>query len=309
MDRRLHASYDKQKPIPAQSERVFPMYALTGANGQLGRLVLQHLLMLLPADQIIATTRNPHVFDDFETRGVLVRHADFTDPATLRAAFAGVKSLLIISTNKSGHRVEQHRAAVEAAVLAGVRHIVYTSCPEASAHASSPVQLEHGLTESALASSGVAWTALRNNMYTEALPYIINLLRIGDQLLIPEGQGKPTWITREDCARTAAFVVAGLSHFSGPVDVTGPERLGLTDIAQRYSSISGHLLTAHALPENEIIAQIMAKGVPAEVAAGVVGIASGIAHDTTSTISNIVEQATGTQASPVDGVLRFLAAS
>ena len=108
------------------------MYALTGANGQLGRLALQHLLMLVPADQIIATTRNPHQFDDFETRGVVVRHADFADPATLRTAFAGVKSLLIISTNNIGHRVEQHRAAVEAAALAGVRHIVYTSCPEAT---------------------------------------------------------------------------------------------------------------------------------------------------------------------------------
>ena len=309
MDRRLRASYDKQKHIPVPSERVFPMYALTGANGQLGRLVLQHLLMLVPADQIIATTRNPHQFDNFETRGIIVRHADFADPAPLRAAFAGAKSLLIISTNAIGHRVEQHQAAVEAAALAGVRQIVYTSCPEASAHASSPVKLEHGLTESALATSGVAWTALRNHLYTEALPYIINSLRIGDQLLIPEGQGKPAWITREDCARTAAFVLAGLSHFSGPVDVTGPERLSLTDIARRYSSISGHPLTARVLPEHEIIAQIMAKGVPAQVAAGVVGIASGVAHDTTSTVSNIVEQATGTQASPVDVVLRFLAAS
>jgi NAD(P)H dehydrogenase (quinone) len=285
------------------------MYALTGANGQLGRLVLQHLLVLVPANQILATTRNPHQLNDFETRGVVVRHADFADPATLRAAFAGARSLLIISTNNIGHRVEQHRVAVEAATLAGVRQIVYTSCPEASAHASSPVQLEHGLTESALAASGVAWAALRNHLYTEALPYIINLLRIDDQLLIPEGQGKPAWITREDCARTAAFVLAGLSHFSGPVDVTGPERLSLTDIAQRYSSISKHPLTIRVLPEHEIITQIMANGVPAQVAAGVVGIASGIAHDTTSTISNIVEQATSTPASPVDEVLRLLAAA
>ncbi len=285
------------------------MYALTGATGQLGRLVLQHLLVLVPANQILASTRNPNLLDGFETRGVVVRHADFADPATLSTAFAGAKSLLIISTNDIGHRVEQHQAAIEAAALAGVRHIVYTSCPEASAHASSPAKLEHGLTEAALAASGVAWTALRNHFYAEALPYIINLLRIGDQLLIPEGQGKPAWITREDCARTAAFVLAGKSHFSGPVDVTGPERLGLTAIAQRYSSISGHTLTARVLPDDEIIAQIMAKGVPAQVAAGVVSIASGVAHDTTSTVSTIVEQATGTQASPVDVVLRFLAAS
>jgi len=102
------------------------MYALTGANGQLGRLVLQHLLALVPANQILATTRNPHQLNDFETCGVVVRHADFADPATLSTAFAGAKSLLIISTNDIGHRVEQHRAAVEAAALEGVRHVVYT---------------------------------------------------------------------------------------------------------------------------------------------------------------------------------------
>jgi NAD(P)H dehydrogenase (quinone) len=285
------------------------MYALTGASGQLGHLVLQHLLVLVPANQILVTSRNPHQLNDFETRGVVIRHADFADPVTLSTAFAGAKRLLIISTNAIGHRVEQHRAAIEAAALAGVRQIVYTSCPEASADASSPVQREHGLTESALAASGVAWTALRNALYAEALPYLINRLQFGDQLLIPEGQGKPAWITREDCARTAAFVLAGLSHFSGPVDVTGPERLSLTDIAQRYSSISGRPLTARILPEHEILAQILANGVPAQVATGVVDMASGIAHDSTSTVSSIVEQATGTEASQVDVVLRSLAAS
>lgn len=285
------------------------MYALTGANGQLGRLVLQHLLVLVPANQIIATTRNPHQLDDFKTAGVIVRHADFTDPATLLTAFTGAKSLLLISTNDRGHRVEQHRAAIEAAIRAGVRRIIYTSGPEASIHSAHPVQLEHGLTEATLASCGVQWTALRNHLYAEALPYLLRSLRIGDRLLVPEGQGKPAWVTRDDCARTAAFILAGKSPFSGPIDVTGPEQLGLADIAQRYSSISGHPLIADVVRDDEMRSQLMEKGVPAQIAEGVIYMANGIARDTTSIVSNSVEQVTGTPASQVDVVLCLLTTS
>jgi NAD(P)H dehydrogenase (quinone) len=283
------------------------MYVLTGANGQLGRLVLQHLLTLVPAQQIIATTRSPEKLVDFEARGVVVRRADFTDPATLSAAFTGARSLLIISTNIPGNRAEQHRAAVEAAVNAGVSHIAYTSCPEASVDASNLVQREHGLTEAALAASSVAWTALRNHPYADVLPYLISILQIGDQLLIPEGQGKPAWVTREDCARIAAFVLAGKIALSGPVDVTGPERLGLIDIAQRWSSISGREVTAQVLPESELIAQIIAQGIPERSAVSAAGIAIGVTRAGTSIISDSVEQATGTKALPVDVVLRSLA--
>jgi len=103
------------------------MYALTRASGQLGRLVLKHLLTQVPANQVIATTRDPQKLADIAAKGVVVRHADFSDPATLAKAFEGATRLLIISTNVVGQRVEGHKAAVAGAVVAGVSHIVYTS--------------------------------------------------------------------------------------------------------------------------------------------------------------------------------------
>src|SRR5581483_11537833 len=107
-----------------QIERTFLMYALTGANGQLGRLVLKHLLTQVPANLVIAVTRDPEKLTDSADQGVVVRRADFSDAASLPAAFEGATRLRIISTNIAGQRVEGHRAAVAGALAAGVSYIV-----------------------------------------------------------------------------------------------------------------------------------------------------------------------------------------
>jgi NAD(P)H dehydrogenase (quinone) len=285
------------------------MYALTGASGQLGRLVIQQLLTQVPADQIIATTRNPEGLADLATKGIVVRRADFSDPATLPTAFAGATSLLIISTDVVGQRVAGHKAAIAAAKEAGVKHIVYTSAPNADPNASHPIIAEHGQTEAALADSGVQWTALRNSFYAEALKDFIGLLLVSEELLIPEGSAKHSWVTREDCARAAAGALLGKLTVSGPVDVTGPEALSFTDIAQRFSQVSGRPVVAQVLPGNEIIAQVVAKGVPEEAAGFVVGFASWVAREVATTPTDIVEQASGIKPAPVDVVLRLLVAA
>src|SRR5437764_1039909 len=141
------------------------MYALTGANGHLGRLVIQNLLEKVPANQILATTRQPEKLADFAARGVVVRHADLNNPATLPAAFAGANRLLIISTDSLENRAEQHRAAIDAAVQAGVKHLVYTSAPSPDANSANIILKTHGETEAALQASGVKYTSLRNNIY------------------------------------------------------------------------------------------------------------------------------------------------
>jgi NAD(P)H dehydrogenase (quinone) len=280
------------------------MYALTGANGHLGRLVIQHLLTLVPADQIIATTRNPENLSDLAAKGIVVRRADFSDPATLPAAFAGASRLLIISTDTIGQRVEQHKAAIEAAAIAGVTHIVYTSAPNADPNAQHPILSEHGQTEVALAASGLKWTALRNNFYSGLLKDTVGLLLVNGQMLIPEGSAKHSWVTREDCARAAAGALAGKLADLGPVDVTGPEALSFADLAQRFSSISGQPITTQALPDQELIAQMAAKGLPENVAGFMGGFMGWVAREMATTPTDTVERASGTKPSPVDVVLR-----
>ncbi len=105
---------------------------VTGATGHFGRLVVEALLTrgVAPGD-IVATGRRVDTLDDLAARGVVVRTADYDDPASLDAAFAGAGKLLFVSGSEVGRRMQQHRNMVDAAVRAGVRHLVYTSGPRA----------------------------------------------------------------------------------------------------------------------------------------------------------------------------------
>jgi NAD(P)H dehydrogenase (quinone) len=284
------------------------MYALTGANGHLGRLVLKHLLTQVPADQVIAITRDPQKLADIEALGVVVRRADFSDPTTLPAAFAGVTRLLIISTDVVGQRVEGHKAAIAGAVAAGVGYIAYTSAPDADPNALYPIMAEHGQTEVALAASGVQWTALRNSFYTEVLKDLLGLFQVDEHILIPEGSARHSWITREDCARAAAGALLG-KLATGPVDVTGPEAFSFTDLVQRLSKLSGRPLVAQVSTDDEITAQIVTRGLPVETASFLAGLASWTAQKLPTSPTDIVEQASGTRPSPVDVILHTLVAA
>ena len=103
------------------------MIAITGATGQLGRLVIDALLRKVPAAEIVAIARSPAKAADLAARGVQVRAGDYTKPETLAAAFAGIDTLLLISSSEVGQRVAQHKAVIDAAKAAGVGFVAYTS--------------------------------------------------------------------------------------------------------------------------------------------------------------------------------------
>ena len=142
------------------------MYAITGASGQLGRLVIDALLASVPAERIIAAVRNPAKAADLAARGVQLREADYDRPDTLRTAFDGVRRVLLVSSSAVGVRLAQHRAVIDAAKAAGVELLAYTSILHADA---TPARLaaEHRATEDAIAASGIPATILRNGWYTE----------------------------------------------------------------------------------------------------------------------------------------------
>ena len=122
---------------------------------------------------------------------------------------------------------------------------------------------------------------------------------IGSQRVCPRGVNAYS----TDCARAAAGALAGRLTDTGPVDVTGPEALSFAEVAQRLSHISGRTIPAHALPDNEIIAQVVAKGTPAGTVSFMVGMVSRLAHSMSITPTDTVERASGTKPSPVDVVL------
>ena len=90
------------------------MIVITGASGQLGRLVIQSLLTKVPASRIVAAVRNPQKASDLAALGVQIRRSDYTDSASLDAAFQGAEKVLLISSSEVGQPLAHHRNAIDA---------------------------------------------------------------------------------------------------------------------------------------------------------------------------------------------------
>lgn len=243
---------------------------VTGASGQLGRRVVAHLLDTLgvPPSRLIAVTRDPAKLADVAARGVAVRHGDFDDPASLGAAFAGADRLLLISTDafdRPGVRIAQHRAAVAAAKDAGVKHVVYTSMPGPE---DSPIPFapDHLGTEQALAESGLGWTVLRNAWYFENLAFSLPAALQTGKWYTSAGDGRTAYLSRDDCARAAAYALAASAATNAIYDITGSVALTNAEIAVMVGEVLERPLEPVDVSDEELVAAGVAAGVPEPIA-------------------------------------------
>ncbi|MBK1614089.1 NAD(P)-dependent oxidoreductase [Rubrivivax gelatinosus] len=266
--------------------------AMTGATGQLGRLVVQRLVQRVPAAEVLALVRSPSKAADL---GVAARAADYTRPETLAAALAGVQTLLLISSNEIGQRAAQHRNVIAAARAAGVRHIVYTSLLHADR---SPLDLavEHRDTEAALRESGLAWTILRNGWYSENYTGSAKTAAATGTLLGSAGVGRVSSATRADFADAAVAVLAGSGHEGRVYELAGDEDWTLPDLAAEISRQSGHPVAYRDLPEAGYAAALAGFGLPADFAAAIArwdsGAAAGALFDDSRQLSALIGRPT-----------------
>src|SRR5581483_2071430 len=215
-----------QHPIRDQGANMSqsnPKILVTAAAGQLGRLVLAELLKSVPADRIVAGARNPAALKGFGGRGVTVRAVDYTKPATLDAALAGIDRLLLISSNSVGQRAPEHKNAIDAAKRAGVSLIVYTSILRCD---TTPIAIgdEHKATEAMLKASGVPYALLRNGWYTENYTGAIQAVLAHNAVVGSAGNGKVSGAARADYAAAAAAVLVSKENQAGKVyELAGDE--------------------------------------------------------------------------------------
>ncbi len=230
---------------------------ITGASGQLARLVAERVLVNAAPQDLILATRTPAALADFAARGVAVRHADFAAPQTLREAFVGGERLLLVSATDLGQRTAQHRAAVDAAKAAGVRHVVYTSGLQPEPPNPAVVAPSHYATEQALARSGLEWTILRNSLYADyQAPEAAQAIASG-ALLHNRGAGKAAYVAREDCAAAAAAVLVGVGHAGACYDVTGPEAYSAAELAALYAELGGRPVVERRVSDAELVAAMV----------------------------------------------------
>ena len=204
--------------------------AITGATGQLGNLVIEQLLQLTAAQNIVALVRNIDKAEHFKTQGIELREFDYDRPETLVPALLGIDKLLLISANEIGRRTPQHQAVIDAAKVAGVPYLAYTSLLRAD---TSPLGLaqEHRETEKLIQDSGITYTFLRNNWYSENyLAGVAHTIEIGT-LFGAAQDGRISSASRIDYAEAAAKVLTSTGHENKTYELAGSESFSLSDLA------------------------------------------------------------------------------
>lgn len=253
------------------------MIVVTGATGQLGRLVVEGLLKKVAPGEVVAAVRDPAKAAEFAARGVQVRRADYDDPASLVAAFAGADKVLLISSSTPGQRLAQHEAVVAAAREAGVGHLAYTSVLAADT-TKLFVAPDHKATEEAIRASGLPFTFLRNGWYTENYAQTIAQALAVGSFVGSAGEGKLGGVPRADFAEAAVEVLTGEGHEGQVYELAGDEPWSYADLAAAVTAAAGKPVTYQDLPVEQYRKVLVGAGLPEPVAAMLADADRGIAE-------------------------------
>ena len=240
---------------------------ITGATGQLGRIVIEKLKERVSGEEIVALARSKQKAADL---GVEVREADYDRAETLTSALRGIDTLLLISGSEVGKRAPQHKNVISAAKQAGVKWIVYTSILRADKSTIS-LAAEHLATEIALKESGIPYTLLRNGWYTENYTGSIPGALAGGALAGSAGNGKISSAARADFAEAAVTVLTASGHEGKVYELAGDDAYTLSDLAAEVSRQTGKDIEYNNLPEKDYASLLAGFGLTEALAKSIAG--------------------------------------
>ncbi|OUM43333.1 SDR family oxidoreductase [Arthrobacter sedimenti] len=268
---------------------------ITGATGHLGRQVVEELLARgVDPSTVVAGGRNEDALAKLAASGVRTARVDYADPSTLDAAFVGAEKILLISGNEVGKRSVQHKAVIDAARKVGAE-LVYTSAPKAT---TSDLVLapEHKATEGLLEGSGLTYTVLRNNWYTENYDDTIRQAALTGSILTSTGSGRIASATRRDYAEAAAVVLLSHEYAGEILELGGDEPWTFDELAATVSEVTGNPVTVNQVSTDEHVAALkgfgLDEGTAGFVAALDANIAAGLLAESDGTLSRIIGRPT-----------------
>lgn len=242
------------------------MLLVTGANGQLGQKVVQHLLARQPeagGQALAVSVRDPAKAAALADKGILVRQGSFDAPDALAATFDGVERLVLISTDgPKAVRIVQHRNAIAAARRAGVRHVLYTSFLDADANSPSEFAQVHADTEAALADSGLSHTVLRNPFYADFLPMTLAGALHSGVLALPAGDGRVSYASRAELGEAIAAAALAPRLDQRIYELSGQTSHDYSDLAARVSRVTGKPIRYEHITEDDYASALESHGVP-----------------------------------------------
>jgi NAD(P)H dehydrogenase (quinone) len=268
---------------------------ITGATGHLGRQVVEQLLARgVDPSTVVAGGRNEEALARLAEHGVRTARVDYADPSTLDTAFADADKVLLISGSEVGRRSVQHKAVIDAARRVGAS-LVYTSAPKASSSAL-VLAPEHKATEGLLEGSGLTYTVLRNNWYTENYDDTIRQAVTTGTILTSAGDGLVASATRRDYAEAAAVVLLTDEYAGEILELGGDEPWSMDDLAAVVSEVAGNHVTVNQVSTDEHVAALkgfgLDEGTAGFVAALDANIADGLLADSDGTLSRIIGRPT-----------------
>ncbi|PLR85307.1 SDR family oxidoreductase [Bacillus sp. V33-4] len=269
---------------------------ITGATGELGQLIVEHLLEKVSANEIAVSVRNIEKAAPFADQGIEVRYGDYDDPASLEKAFAGAAKLLLISTpeDEAVARIRKHVTAIEAAKKAGVEHILYTSFAFADKGAFPVLGNVHLATEYTLRVSGIPFTILRNAFYQEVFvnPSLQAFIDSG-VIVTSAGKGTINTVTRSDLALAAATVLAEDGHKNKVYDLASSVTWNYDDLAEILTDVSGKTVIHQSVSDSEVLNGMLNAGVPEGLAHFQIALYQSIASGKEGNTSNDLETLIG----------------
>lgn len=272
------------------------LIALTGVTGAIGGRVANLLAGRRVPLRFIARdpSRCPPIDAD-------LRQASYDDSAAMTEALSGVGTVLLVSGREDKDRLEHHRRAVEAAASAGVGRIVYTSFISASPNATFTLARQHHATEGFIRETGIPFVFLRDNLYTDFIPYFAGAEGV---IRGPAGDGRVGWVTRDDIAAAAATLLTTSQYDGETFDLTGPESIDLHETAERLARFIGRPVTYHPETVEEAYESRAVYNAPGWEVEGWVTSYLAIAKGEMDVVSDSIEALTGHRAQTLEDFLR-----
>ncbi|MBD0833071.1 SDR family oxidoreductase [Aestuariibaculum sediminum] len=276
---------------------------ITGATGQLGRLVVNELKQRESSNNLVALVRSTEKAKDLE---IETREFDYNNPESLEKALKDIDRLIFISANEIGQRARQHKNVIEAAKKQNVKWIVYTSLLRANTSSLS-LAGEHLTTEQEIKASGIDYTILRNGWYTENYTASVPSAIENGAFIGSAGDGKISSAARIDYAEALAVVITNEDNKGQTFELAGDNSYTLTELAKEISKQTGKDIPYNNLPEDTYSNILIQVGLPEVLAKGLaswdVSASQGDLFDNNYKLSTIIGRPTTTLEKSIREVL------
>tara|TARA_R110001583_G_scaffold13561_2_gene57940 strand:- start:580 stop:1452 length:873 start_codon:yes stop_codon:yes gene_type:complete len=280
---------------------------ITGATGNLGKLVITHLLKTIKSENLAVLVRKADDLGALKLQGLDARLGDYSDYESLVKAFNGIDKLFFISGSEFVGRSQHHENVIKAAKKAGVKHVVYTSFQRKNETKTSPMAFvieDHIYTENLLKESGLTYTILKHNLYMDMLP-----LFIGDKVLEtgliyqPTGDGKTAFTLRDDMAELAGHILTSEGHENKTYDVSTDMAYSYQEITALITKLTGKEIRYTSPSVEEFTNTLKKADVPDEYIGLFKGFALAIKDGELDKTSTIFEQMIGRKATTLETFL------